>query len=331
MPKFTDSITIKVRGGKGGAGCVSFFREKFIPKGGPDGGDGGKGGDVYVEANSNYSNLSHFFSDRIYRAKDGKPGSGQNRHGADGEDLILRVPLGTSVYEEDGTLIADLVENGQRAMVCRGGIGGRGNAFFKSSTNQSPRYAQPGMPGEEKNIVLNLKLIADIGLVGLPNVGKSTLLAAITNARPKIANYPFTTVVPNLGVLELKNGTACTIADIPGIVEGAHRGFGLGLSFLQHIERVRAILFLIEIIESDPVYNLKLLRSELAAYNPLLLKKPYYIVLTKLDAIHQSEARKRFDALKNERLIAVSAKSGENIDALVTIIEQLLEESSATA
>lgn len=331
MSKFTDCITIKVRGGKGGPGCVSFFREKFIPKGGPDGGDGGKGGDVYIQADSNYSNLSHFYRDRIYRAKNGKPGSSQNCHGADGEDLILKVPLGTSVYEEDGTLIADLVENGQRILVCRGGIGGRGNAFFKSSTNQTPRFAQPGMPGEEKNIILNLKLIADIGFVGLPNVGKSTLLAAITNARPKIANYPFTTVVPNLGVLTLKDGTSCTLADIPGIIEGAHRGLGLGLSFLQHIERVRAIIFLIEIIERDPVYNLTLLRSELSAYNPSLVKKPYYIVLTKLDLINEIEAQKRFDALKGERVIAVSAKNGTNINSLIEIIEQLMEESSATA
>ncbi len=331
MPKFTDTITIRVRAGKGGAGCVSFFREKYIPRGGPDGGDGGRGGDVYIEADYNYHNLSHFFRDRVYRAGDGEQGRGQNCHGADGTDLVLKVPPGTSIIDEDGTVIADLISSGDRALVCKGGIGGKGNAFFKSSTHQTPRFAQPGMPGEEKNVILNLKLIAHLGLVGLPNAGKSTLLAAITNARPKIADYPFTTLIPNLGVLPLKNGTACTIADIPGIIEGAHRGLGLGLSFLQHIERVRAILYLIELTELDANYNLSLLRSELAAYNPALLHKPYYIVLTKSDLVRHGDMQKRSETLEDPRVIAVSAKSGDNMEKLLEIIEELMEESVATA
>lgn len=331
MPKFTDTIIIKVRAGKGGAGCVSFFREKYIPKGGPDGGDGGRGGDVYIEADYNYYNLSHFFRDRVYRAGDGEAGRGQNCHGADGTDLVLKVPPGTSIIDEDGTSIADLTVSGERVLVCRGGIGGKGNAFFKSSTHQTPRFAQPGMPGEEKNIVLNLKLIAHVGLVGLPNAGKSTLLAAITNARPKIADYPFTTLTPNLGVLTMKDGTACTIADIPGIIEGAHRGLGLGLSFLQHIERVRAILYLIELTELDPGYNLSLLRRELESYNPALINKPYYIVLTKSDLVDHKDIQARRDALKDPKVIAVSAKSGENMGGLLEVIEMLMEESGATA
>lgn len=331
MPKFTDTIKIKVRAGKGGAGCVSFFREKYIPKGGPDGGDGGRGGDVYIEADYNYHNLSHFFPDRTYRAGDGEQGRGQNCHGADGADLVLKVPSGTSIIDEDGTIIADLVASNDKVLVCRGGIGGKGNAFFKSSTHQTPRFAQPGMPGEEKNVILNLKLIANLGLVGLPNAGKSTLLSAITNAKPKIADYPFTTLTPNLGVLRLKDGTLCTIADIPGIIEGAHRGLGLGLSFLQHIERVRAILYLIELVELDLRYNLSLLRSELAAYNPALLDKPYYIVLTKSDLVNDGEIQTRLEALKDPRVIVVSAKSGDNIERLLEIIEILMEESGAAA
>jgi GTP-binding protein len=331
MPKFTDTITIKVRAGKGGAGCVSFFREKFIPKGGPDGGDGGKGGDVYIEADNNYHNLSHFFRDRVYRAGGGHPGSGQNCHGADGADLVLKVPSGTSITDEDGTVIADLTAGGERVLVCRGGIGGKGNAFFKSSTHQTPRFAQPGMPGEEKNIILNLKLIAQVGLVGLPNAGKSTLLSAITNARPKIADYPFTTLTPNLGVLSLKDGTACTIADIPGIIEGAHKGLGLGLSFLQHIERVKAILYLIEITETDPRYNLDLLRSELKSYNPALVAKPHYIVLTKSDLVSDGEIRERSEALGEDRVVVLSAKNGHNMGQLVEIIEMLMEESRAAS
>ena len=232
MPKFTDSITINIKAGDGGQGAVSFHREKYVPKGGPDGGDGGKGGNVYVVADRRYYNLSHFFKNKPYHAKRGGQGMSKNRHGADGEDLIIQVPPGTQVIDaETGDLLADLIQEDVKVMIAVGGIGGKGNAFFKSSTHQAPMMAQDGLPGLELNITLNLKLIADIGLVGLPNAGKSSLLSVLTNAKPKIADYPFTTLIPNLGMLSTEKAIY-SIADIPGIIEGAHKGHGLGLSFL---------------------------------------------------------------------------------------------------
>lgn len=330
MAKFTDTITIHVRAGKGGQGAVSFYREKYIPKGGPDGGDGGKGGDVLLAANNSLYNLSHLFKDRIYKAEVGKQGMGQNRHGRDGADLLIKLPAGTEVYdEESGELLADLVEADTPVLIARGGIGGRGNTFFKSSTHQTPRFSQPGMPGEEKILRLNLKLIADVGLVGLPNAGKSTLLAAVTNARPKIADYPFTTLIPNIGVVERPNGSSYRIADIPGIIEGAHRGLGLGLSFLQHIERVRVLLFLIDINEPDPAYNLELLRAELSTYNEDLLKRPYRILLTKADMADDQTADKIIDQMGDPRIVSISAQSGHNMRRLLDIIDRLLENRDA--
>lgn len=247
MAKFTDIISIHIKAGNGGPGSVAFRKEKYIPYGGPDGGDGGKGGDVYIEADRRYYNLSHFFSDRIYKAENGGHGSGQNMHGKDGEDLVIKVPPGTVVMNiETNEIMADLIDEGMPFKVASGGSGGRGNAFFKTATHQTPRFAQPGMPGEEFSVNLNLKLIADIGLVGLPNAGKSTLLGAITNANPKIGDYPFTTLTPNLGVVEYNDSIVYKIADIPGIIEGAHMGHGLGLSFLQHIERVKCILYILD-------------------------------------------------------------------------------------
>lgn len=331
MPKFTDTISIHVRAGNGGPGAVSFFREKYIPKGGPDGGDGGRGGDLYIEADYNFHNLSHYFKDRVYSAENGHTGKGGNRSGPDGGDLVLKVPPGTSVLDEEGELIADLVNSGDRAKVCVGGIGGKGNAFFKSSTFQTPRFAQPGMPGEEKRVILNLRLIADIGLVGLPNAGKSTLLSVLTNAKPKIADYPFTTLTPNLGVVTRGEGSSYKIADIPGIIEGAHQGHGLGLSFLRHIERVKIILFLIDPSTEDPAYNLELLRSELREYSEKLVKKPYYIILTKSDLMDEEEMERRWAKLGDDRVLAVSAQSGHNIDRLFAIIDSLMEYSGASA
>ncbi len=330
MAKFTDTITIHVRAGKGGQGAVSFYREKYIPKGGPDGGDGGKGGDVLLAANNSLYNLSHLFKDRIYKAEVGKQGMGQNRHGRDGADLLIKLPAGTEVYdEESGELLADLVDADKPVLIARGGIGGRGNTFFKSSTHQTPRFSQPGMPGEEKILRLNLKLIADVGLVGLPNAGKSTLLAAVTNARPKIADYPFTTLIPNIGVVERPNGSSYKIADIPGIIEGAHRGLGLGLSFLQHIERVRVLLFLIDINEPDPAYNLELLRAELSTYNEDLLERPYRILLTKADLADDRTADKIIDQMGDPRIVSISAQSGYNVKRLLDIIDRLLENRDA--
>jgi len=327
MAKFKDNIVIKVRAGKGGAGAVSFRREKYIPKGGPDGGDGGKGGDVIIQAQQGYYNLGHLFKDRIYKAQNGGFGMGQNRHGKDGQDLVIYVPAGTQVLDaETGELLADLVNEGDTVCVAKGGMGGKGNAFFKTATHQAPRFSQPGMPGEERSILLNLKLIADVGLVGLPNVGKSTLLAAITNAQPKIADYPFTTLIPNLGVIE-KGEKIIKIADIPGIIEGAHKGMGLGLSFLQHIERVRIILFCIEAIDADPLYTLSLLKAELSTYNEDLPQRTSMILLTKSDVVSESILNKRIELLEKEKytVLPISSLTGYNINILIEKLFLLLE------
>jgi GTPase len=330
VAKFTDTISIRIKAGNGGKGSVSFHREKFIPKGGPDGGDGGKGGDVYVKADAMLYNLSHFFRDRIYKAENGGQGMGNNRHGADGKDLVIKVPAGTQILDyETGHVLADLIEDESRYKIASGGIGGKGNAFFKSSTQQTPRFSQPGMAGGETRIIFNLKLIADIGLVGLPNAGKSTLLSGITNARPKIADYPFTTLIPNLGVVQKDDGTVYRIADIPGIIEGAHLGQGLGLSFLQHIERVKAILFILDAALDDPGYNLQLLRSELDTYNPELTSKPYYIILNKIDIVDRQALSERIQQLNEKNILPVSALTGENMDRLISILDVLMGNEGA--
>jgi len=329
MAKFTDTIVIHVKAGDGGAGALSFRREKYAPKGGPDGGDGGRGGSVYFEADRRYYNLSHYLPDKVYKAKRGAQGMGSNMHGADGEDLIIPLPPGTQIINCDtGELLADLVEEGERFCAAKGGIGGKGNAFFKSATHQAPRMAQRGMPGEELSVRLDLKLIADIGLVGLPNAGKSTLLSGLTAAKPKIADYPFTTLTPNLGILALKDRNV-RIADIPGIIEGAHKGLGLGLSFLQHIERVCAVLYLIDVTGDDIAYTFELLRSELKSYNENLPLKPYYILLTKSDLLPLSGSSHKEKELKGEPVMSVSSANGHNMDKLLKIIESLMEKHDA--
>ena len=325
MAKFTDSITIRIQSGKGGAGAVSFRREKYVPKGGPDGGNGGHGGAVFLEANPSYINLSHLFKDRLYKAENGQPGQGQRKFGRDGEDLIVKLPSGTEVIDaETGEVLCDLLEENEKVEIATGGIGGKGNEFFKSSTNQAPRFSQPGMDGQTRTLLLNLKLIADVGLVGLPNAGKSTLLSKITNATPKIGDYPFTTLTPNLGTVQRTDGTFYKIADIPGIIEGAHKGLGLGLSFLRHIERVKVILYLIEITEADLQYNLKLLQNELATYNKELLNKPYYIILSKSDLLPESEITEKISQLDDKKTLAISSMEGYNIKKLIDIINRLL-------
>ncbi len=330
MARFTDRIEIRIRAGDGGPGAVSFRREKYIPRGGPDGGDGGTGGNVIIQSDRRYYNLSHFFKDRVYRAENGQPGRGQNRHGRDGEDLVIKVPPGTQVLDAgNGELLADLFEEEQAYTAAEGGIGGHGNAFFKSSTHQTPRMSQPGMAGESVTIILNLKLIADVGLVGLPNSGKSTLLAEITNAKPKIGNYPFTTLTPNLGVIQRENGTFYTLADIPGIIEGAHKGHGLGLSFLQHIERVKVIIYCLDAAGEEAEYNLSLLRDELASYNPGLLDKPNCIVLTKIDLVSDEVLEQKMNVFDREDVVPVSSLENRNLDALLQRIDMLLEKSRA--
>ena len=326
MPKFTDSMKIQVEAGNGGPGAISFLREKFVPYGGPDGGDGGKGGNVILKASQSYINLSHLFSDRVYKADKGKQGMSRNKHGRDSEDLYIMVPIGTEIKDFDTEeKLCDLTTEGDTFKAAEGGIGGKGNAFFKTSTHQTPRFSQPGMPGENRTLLLNLKLIADVGIVGLPNAGKSTLLSKLTNAKPKIAAYPFTTLIPNLGVVQRDDGTYYKIADIPGIIEGAHRGHGLGLSFLKHIERVKAILFLVDINEKDPEYTISLLRSELNYYNEELVKKPYYIVFSKADLILEDDMKKKIDILDEKDILAISSLTGYNLDELKEIIENLLK------
>jgi len=283
---FLDHAVIEVVAGKGGAGVSSFRRESYIPHGGPDGGDGGRGADVILSVDTQMSTLLDYRYRQRYVAQIGKDGEGQNRTGRSGEDLVLRVPPGTAVRDADsGELLGELLAPGDSFVVVRGGRGGKGNAFFATSTNQAPRHAQPGEDGEARRIELELKLIADVGLVGEPNAGKSTLLASISRATPKVADYPFTTLTPNLGVVSLSDGRNFAVADIPGIIEGAHEGKGLGHEFLRHIERTRTLALLIPADATDPQVEYDLLRNELLSYSQELAEKPHCVVFTKGDLL----------------------------------------------
>ncbi|MCB1179873.1 MAG: GTPase ObgE, partial [Leptospiraceae bacterium] len=291
MSKFIDEVPIKVFAGHGGPGAVSFLHAKYLEFGGPDGGDGGKGGNVIIKSQNSIQTLDKFIPLKHYKAGNGENGGGKNKSGKAGEDLILKVPVGTQVIDlETEELLFDFLEDGQEFTVVQGGRGGKGNAFFKSSTMQTPRFYQEGEEGEFKDIKLNLKLLADIGLVGLPNAGKSTLLSKITDAHPKIANYAFTTLNPNLGVVKREGAIfRYTIADIPGIIEGASKGMGLGLSFLRHIERVKGIIYLFDVTSIDVEEEYKMLKSELKTYNKTLLNKKSIIVLNKIDEVEDEE------------------------------------------
>jgi GTP-binding protein len=283
--KFLDEAKVYIASGAGGNGCIAFRREKFIEFGGPSGGDGGKGGDVVIEAVNGLNTLIDYRYQQHFKAQSGEPGMGKDRHGANGKDVVLRVPLGTQVYEEDGeTLLADFTELGQQVRIAKGGNGGFGNAYFKSATNQSPRRANPGQPGEERTIRLRLKLIADAGIIGLPNAGKSTFLATVTAAKPKIADYPFTTLHPQLGVVRVDE-REFVLADLPGLIEGAHEGVGLGDRFLGHTERCRVLLHLIDGTSEDAGADYKTVRTELKAYGQGLADKPEIVVLTKVDSL----------------------------------------------
>ncbi len=327
-----DLARLQCRSGGGGAGCVSFRREKFVPKGGPDGGDGGRGGDVWLEVGPHVRTLLDFRERPQVRAGDGRPGSGNNSTGRDGDDVIVRVPPGTVVRDAGtGETLADLVAPGERVLVARGGRGGRGNARFATPTRQAPRRADPGEPGEERMLELELKLIADVGLVGLPNAGKSTLLSRITRARPRIADYPFTTLEPNLGIAALDPERTFVVADLPGLIEGAHQGKGLGLQFLRHIERTRVLVFLIDAASEDPSGTLALLRRELALHSAALAEKPHRVVLSKADLL-APEARAdaaRRAGLPEARL--VSAHSGEGLKALLEELWTALPEPTVAA
>lgn len=281
--RFIDQARIVVGSGKGGAGCVSFRREKFIPKGGPDGGDGGDGGSIILIADPGLLTLYDFTHHRVFRAPKGRPGQGKQMTGAKGRDLLIKVPAGTLIHDDDtGELLADLVHTGQQYVAARGGQGGKGNKHFATSRNRTPRFAQPGEPGEERRLRLELKLLADVALVGLPNAGKSTLVSRISAARPKIADYPFTTIAPNLGVVQSDDFEPYVIADIPGLIEGASRGAGLGYQFLRHVERTRLLVFLLDLTD-DPAQALATLSAELEAYNPELARRERVIVLNKAD------------------------------------------------
>lgn len=291
--KFIDEVKIRVVAGKGGNGCVSFRREKYVPRGGPDGGDGGPGGSVLLEASERKHSLLDFQFRNQYRAPTGGGGEGQNRHGRSGEDLVLEVPVGTVAKDtETGEVLADLTEPGQRWVAAKGGRGGKGNAHFTSSTHRSPRFAQEGPPGEEREIKLELKLIADVGLVGLPNAGKSTLISAVSAARPKIADYPFTTLVPNLGVVQYDDAPPFVIADVPGLIEGAHEGAGLGIRFLKHIERTRLLVHVIDtsgVSSENPLKPFRAIEHELVSYSEKIANKPRIIVLNKTDLVENKD------------------------------------------
>lgn len=335
--KFVDYVTITVRSGKGGAGAVAFRREKYVPKGGPAGGDGGDGGSVYLEGDPNLYTLLDLRYNRHHFAEDGQPGSSKNKKGRHGRDVILRVPLGTvAKITETGEVIGEVLQPGQRLLLAKGGRGGRGNAFFRSPTNQAPLYAQPGEPGEEKHITLELKLLADVGLVGFPNAGKSTLIASISAAQPKIADYPFTTLEPALGMVYVGEFRSFVMADLPGIIEGAHEGQGLGIRFLKHIERNAILLFIIPIVETAPGWVYRTLLGELEAFNPTLLKKPRAIALTKLDLIPEADRAARVAKAKAELpddvpLYLLSAVARMGLEALKEGLWRQLQEVRAAA
>ena len=320
--KFLDLAKVHIRSGAGGGGCVSFRREKFIEYGGPDGGDGGDGGDVIVEVVDGLNTLIDFRYQQHFFARNGQPGMGNQRTGKDGADIVLRVPVGTEILEDDQeTVIADLTELGETFVLARGGNGGFGNLHFKSSTNQAPRRANPGQPGVERTIWLRLKLIADVGLLGLPNAGKSTFLAATSNARPKIADYPFTTLHPNLGVVGVDNAEF-VVADIPGLIEGAHEGRGLGDLFLGHVERCAVLLHLIDGTAGDVVEDYRTIIHEVEAYGPALSEKPRLTVLNKIDALSAEDLAEKTAALE---AVAgpVMAMSGAAHTGLIEVLRAL--------
>lgn len=314
--KFLDQAKIYIQSGHGGAGCISFRREKYIEYGGPNGGDGGKGGSVYFEAVENLNTLIDFRYRQHFKAPKGQNGMGSEMTGAKGEDIIIKVPVGTEVLAEDGeTVIVDMVEPGQTFLIAKGGDGGRGNMQFKTSVNQAPRYAEPGWPGEEMWVWLRLKVIADVGLIGQPNAGKSTFLSVVTKARPKIADYPFTTLHPNLGVAWVDD-YEMVIADIPGLIEGAHEGIGLGDRFLKHVERCAAFLHIVDATVDDVVSEYSVIRRELDLYNDILAQKPEVIVLNKIDALTAEEVEAKVNSLSDatgKRVFAMSAIARQGI------------------
>lgn len=330
--QFIDEVKVYVKAGNGGKGCVSFRREKFVPKGGPNGGDGGRGGHVIFKATREVNTLLDIKYQQQYRAENGRHGMGKDKHGRKGKDLFIPVPVGTLIKDaESGEILNDLTKESQEFMAVKSGRGGQGNARFKTSTRQAPRFAQPGEPGEEKTLRLELKLLADVGLIGLPNAGKSTLISAVSSARPKIADYPFTTLAPVLGIVKYAEFKSFVIADIPGLIEGAHKGSGLGFQFLRHVERTSILLHLVDIsemAEGDPVDNLEKINRELKLYSLELVEKPQIIAGTKLDIKGDG---KKLDRLKlyckdkNYDFFRISAVTGEGIKKLTAYLGEKIE------
>jgi GTP-binding protein len=330
--KFLDEAKVYIRSGDGGNGCMSFRREKFIEFGGPNGGDGGRGGDVVAVAVEGLNTLIDYRYQQHHTAQNGRPGMGKDRHGASGADIVVKVPVGTQIYEEDGeTLLADLTEAGQQVVLAKGGNGGFGNAHFKSSTNRAPRHANPGQPGEERIIRLRLKLIADAGIVGLPNAGKSTFLAAVSAARPKIADYPFTTLHPQLGVVGI-DGREFVLADIPGLIEGAHEGLGLGDRFLGHVERCRVILHLVDGTGEHAGRAYETVRAELEAYGGGLAEKAEVVALNKADALAPEALRQQVARLKRATKkppLVISAATGDGVREVLRALAGAIEDNRA--
>jgi GTP-binding protein len=319
---FIDEAKITVKAGDGGHGCIAFRREKFVPRGGPSGGDGGNGGNIYLITDAHENTLLKFRFNHTFRAERGRHGEGSNRHGRNGEDLEIKIPVGTAVYDDEtGEMLHDFTQPDERVLIVHGGRGGHGNAHFASSVNRAPHKAQDGAFGEEKVLRLELKLLADVGLVGYPNVGKSTLISCISAARPKIADYPFTTLEPQLGVVAIDDDKTFVVADIPGLIEGAHLGHGLGIQFLRHIERTRLLLHLIDVSganDRDAVEEYHAIDSELAEYNPDLPKKPKIVVATKMDAADTKKVQKlqRWCKKNKLELVKISSVTGEGLDEL---------------
>jgi GTP-binding protein len=333
--KFIDEAIITVQSGNGGAGCVSFRRERFIPRGGPDGGDGGKGGDIVLQTTARKRTLYHLQHKKHFKASNGSSGQGKKKTGANGQPLFIELPPGTIVADnETGEIIKDFVHPGEVFTVALGGRGGQGNARFKSSTHRAPRFAQPGEPGRTIMLKLELKLLADVGLVGLPNAGKSTLIRSISSAKPKVGNYPFTTLTPSLGVVQTNWSEPFVVADIPGLIEGAHRGAGLGIRFLRHIERTRVLIHLIDVSTVDPEQPLKdynALIQELERFETNLAVKPQLLVLNKMDLPGSQERADLFKtALDRSDILAISAQTGQGIDQMLTQILAMLDHENAS-
>ncbi len=323
--RFVDEVKIVVRSGDGGRGAVSFRREKYVPKGGPDGGDGGKGGDVVLEVDASLRTLYDFTHRRFFEASHGRPGSGQQKTGAQGEELIVAVPLGTLVYDDqDGRLLADLVKPGQRLIAAAGGRGGKGNKHFAGPTRRTPRFAQPGEPGQERRLRLELKLLADVALIGLPNAGKSTLIRRISAARPKVAEYPFTTLEPNLGVVEAAGRRPFVVADVPGLIQGASQGVGLGHRFLRHVERTRLLVFVLDVTQ-DLSGAWRTLKKEIEAFSPRLARQEQVIALNKIDLLAAGPAEDEAGWLEKGPVFYISALTGQGVDGLIEALGQRLE------